>query len=437
MKGLRFIRSVPRWLLVRSLGGRLRGLATGRLSCLQYTDLPPPPLPAPDWVRLAPRLCGICGSDLSTIGCQGSPYFAPFTSTPFVMGHEMVATIAEVGPKTPAEWRPGRRVVLEPALGCAVRGIEPPCAFCAAGRYPLCANILKGTIAGGIQTGYCRSTGGGWSESLVAHPSQLHAVPDGLSDEEAVLVEPFSCALHAALKILKAATAAGERATVLVLGCGTIGLMTLAAYRTLGGRARVLASARFQVQAELARKFGADEVFSGGLDSRQLYAWVLERTGGSQHQPEIGKPVLLGGAEVVADCVGTSQTCDDALRLAAPAGAVVVVGMPGLAKGVDWTAMWHKELRIEGAYAYGYEEIPEPTTGPWDGAGRRRIKTMDLALEILDRQRREQGGPLKALVNRKYPLEQYRRALDDAFFSGRSGAFKVVFEIGAPARASS
>ena len=414
MQALQYIRSVPRWLLVRALGGTFRGLATGPFSCLRLTEVAEPALPAPDWVKVRPKLCGICGSDLSTVACKGSPYFSPFVSTPFVPGHELVGTIAETGPKVPPEWPAGRRVVIEPALGCAVRGLDPPCGPCAAGFYAHCTRILEGTIAGGIQTGYCRSTGGGWSSAVVVHHSQLHAVPDGLDDEEAVLAEPFACALHAALKCPR-----GKDATLLVLGCGTIGLLTIAGYRAAGGQARILASARFGVQAELAKQFGADEVFTGGMDSKALYRWVLDRCGGSYHQPELGKPVLLGGVPVVLDCVGSSQTIDDALRLAAPQGTVILVGMPGIPEGVDLTSLWYKELKLHGAYAYGWEER--------DG---QRVRTLGLALKILAEQHAG-GAPLKALANRKYPLTQYRKALDDAFHSGESGAFKVVFEIGA------
>lgn len=412
MQALQYIRSVPRWLLVRALGGKVRGLATSGASCLHLTETEEPKLPAADWVKIRPLLCGVCGSDLSTVACKGSPYFSPFVSTPFIPGHELVATITEMGAEAGSDFTVGQRVVIEPALGCTVRGITPHCEPCSKGFYAHCTNILKGSIAGGIQTGYCRSTGGGWSSAMVVHRSQLYAVPDVLSDEEAVIAEPFACALHAALKC-----PLHKDTTILILGCGTIGLLTIAGYRAVGGQGRVLASARFGVQADLARRYGADEVFTGGMDSAALYTWALEKCGGSIHQPEIGKPVLLGGVPVVLDCVGSSQTIDDGLRLAAPRGLVVMVGMPGIPKNVDMTSLWYKELTLHGAYAYGWEDL--------DG---RRRKTLQLSLETLAAQH-DRGAPLKALVNRKYPLTQYRQALDDAFFSGKSGAFKVVFDL--------
>ena len=125
--------------------------------------------------------------------------------------------------------------------------------------------------------------------------------------------------------------------------------------------------------------------------------------------------MLLGGADCVIDCVGSGQSIDDALRLTRPRGTMVLAGMPGIPKDVDWTSIWYKELRVQGAYAYGWEEHPE----------RGRVKTMQLALEQLG----QNGAVLKKLVNRRYPLSAYRAALSDAFNAGASGAFKTVFEI--------
>jgi threonine dehydrogenase-like Zn-dependent dehydrogenase len=414
-QAIQFFRSVPRWLFVRALSSRWSSAASGALSCITLADLPPPALPAPDWVRIQTRLSGICGSDLSAIGCKGSPYFSPFVSTPFVLGHEIVGTIIESGPAVPVHWKSGARVVIEPALCCEVRGITPPCRPCALGHFAHCENILKGSIKGGIQTGYCSSTGGGWSAAtVVVHHSQLHAVPETLTDEEAVIAEPFACAVHAALKVPR-----DGGATLLILGCGSIGLLTIYAYRSAGGKGRVLASARYSHQAEMAKTLGADEIYRG-RGGTEFYRWVLERSDPSVsppavYQPELGKAVALGGADAVIDCVGSSTSIDDAMRLARPRGLIVLAGMPGIPHGVDWTSLWYKELNLQGAYAYGYETAA-------DGA---KVRTMAMALEFLVRS----GGKLKSLVNRTFPLPEYRSALESAFHAGQSGAFKTVFEV--------
>jgi threonine dehydrogenase-like Zn-dependent dehydrogenase len=420
-KAIEFFRSVPRWLLVRALSSRWPAIASGPLSCIHMIDADPPELPAQSWVRVKTRLSGICGSDLSAIGCKGSPYFSPFVSTPFIPGHELVGDIVETGSDVPATWKIGTRVVIEPALSCEVRGITPPCRPCANGLFAHCENILKGSIAGGIQTGYCSSTGGGWSAAtLVAHHSQLHVVPPGLSDAQAVLAEPFACSIHAALK-----APLEKDATILVLGCGSIGLMAISAYRLAGGQGRVLAAARYDHQASMATKLGADDLFRG-RSSEALYKWTLDRaepsasgsngSSGGIYRPEIGKPVLLGGVDCVIDCVGSSQSIDDSMRLTRPRGTVVLAGMPGSPSNVDWTSIWYKELRLQGSYAYGWESLSYGET--------RRVRTMDLALSFL-----QQQPALQELVNKRFPLDSYQSALETAFNAGRTGALKTVFEV--------
>src|SRR5207244_4907602 len=105
------------------------------------------------------------------IGGHASLYLDPLTSYPFVPGHEVVGVLED-----------GSRVVVEPALGCLVRGIDPPCARCAEGRPGLCYNVTEGAVDGGLQAGYCADTGGGGGEVLVAHPAQVHAGPDGFGE---------------------------------------------------------------------------------------------------------------------------------------------------------------------------------------------------------------------------------------------------------------
>src|SRR5262249_40639295 len=159
-------------------------------------------------------------------------------SFPFTFGHEVVGTVTEVGTEVRAV-KIGDRVVIEPALHCGVRSIDPPCEPCIQGHYGNCTNVLRGDIAPGVQTGYCRDTGGGWSSSLVAHEVQLHRVPKQVLDEAAVLLEPFSCALHSVLQAL--ALHSSKLENILLIGSGTMGLLTLAALKAVAAPARVFA----------------------------------------------------------------------------------------------------------------------------------------------------------------------------------------------------
>jgi threonine dehydrogenase-like Zn-dependent dehydrogenase len=378
---------------------RIKDLETSRFSPLGLEDVPEPALPTREWVRVKPLLSGICGSDLGTLSSENSPYFSPITSPPFVMGHEVVGVVTEDN----SGFRAGERVVVEPGLGCAVRGMDPPCSYCATGSHALCLNVTKGTISPGIQTGFCRDTGGGWTQrTLVAHPTQLHRVPDGLSDEAAVAVEPLACAVHAALK-----NAPGPDDTTLVLGAGNIGLFTVAALRHLTDAGRIICVAKHDRQRREAIRLGADEVVHPG----EVYTKLPEMLGTEAMKPELGKPVIPGGAEKTFECVGSPATLEDALRLTKPGGGVSLVGMPGQKSSLDLTALWHKETSLTGAYAYGVERYRGEDVSSFELA-------MRLAPKIA----------LETMVGPCFRLEEYRRAIAAARGSGRAGHVKVVFD---------
>ncbi len=124
-----------------------------------------------------------------------------------------------------------------------------------------CERIAFGDLEPGLQTGFCCDTGGGWSTQMVAHPSQLHPVPDDMTDEAAVMVEPTACAIHGAL----AATRDTDATTVVVIGSGTLGLLTVAALRRFTvGRPRSSSAAKHPAQREWARELGATSVVEPG-----------------------------------------------------------------------------------------------------------------------------------------------------------------------------
>jgi threonine dehydrogenase-like Zn-dependent dehydrogenase len=399
MLALRYRKSVPRYLLMRTGAKRIKNLETSRFSPLRLEEVPEPGPPTPEWVRVRPLLSGICGSDLGTLSSENSPYFSPITCPPFVLGHEVVGVVTEDN----GDFRAGERVALEPALGCAARGIEPPCPYCAAGHHALCMNIAEGDIAPGIQTGFCRDTGGGWSEgTLVAHPSQLHKVPENVPDEAAVAIEPLACAVHAVLK-----TNPRENETALVIGAGSVGLFVVAALRQLTCAKRVVCVAKHERQRKEAFRLGADEV----VHPNETYTTLPTMFATQVYKPEIGKPVVMGGADKVYECVGSAGTTEDAVRLTRPSGEATLVGMPSARSCLDLTALWHKEVSLAGAYAYGVEE--------YEGE---RVKSFELALRVAPEIK------LETLVGPRFRLREYREAIAVARTAGQKGRVKVVFD---------
>jgi threonine dehydrogenase-like Zn-dependent dehydrogenase len=389
MIGLRFSRSVPRYAAAKVAGRKAPGLLP-HIAPLRLAHYDDPELPGDHWVKVAPSLSGICGSDLAMLSGDASFYFSPIVSMPFIPGHEVV------GKRLDTE----ERVVLEPVLACAARGVETMCESCARGEVGLCTRTAHGIVAPALQTGFCEDTGGGWGTMLVAHSSQLHVVPDDLSDDAAVLIEPLACAVHA---VLRADVQPGS--TVCVSGAGTMGLLTIAALRALTKDVRVFAIAKHGRQREEARRLGADDVVTPDAAVRSLRL----ATRASLLEPEMGSPWLAGGVDVSFECAGNAGALDTCFRTTRARGRVVLVGLPPAAR-IDLAPVWHRELEVIGAYTYGREN---------DGR-----HTFDIAFEIA------RGVDLAPLVSARYPLTRYAEALDHAMDAGRLDSVKVVFDLG-------
>lgn len=401
---LRFGASPLNHRLLALLGRRLPRLTRGWMPWLELASLASPPLPGADWVRLRPILSGICGSDLALLTGRSSPVLSPFASFPAVLGHEVVAELSELGGAA-AGWAEGERVVVDPIIGCAVRGLTP-CPPCVAGTPGLCRRQAEGTIAPGVLIGFCRDLPGGWGDEMLAHLSQLHRVPATLSDETALLVEPLSVALHATLA---ARLRPGGR--VLVLGAGSIGQLVLASIALLEADVSRTVLARHPAQRRMAERLGATQVVPDG-DPASVDAALARAAGATLHRPIVGPQVSSGGFEVVFDCVGSADSLDRSVRLAASGGAVVVVGGPGVIERLDWTLIWTREIRVLGSFVYGRETTV-------DG----EPHTFDLAMRLITA---HPDLPLAELVTHRFALADWRRAIYASLRRSR-GALKVAF----------
>ena len=160
----------------------------------------------------------------------------------------------------------------------------------------------------------------------------------------------------------------------------------------------------------MANRLGADEVFEG--KKGDLFEYVAQMTGGRLYRPLLGKQALVGGADLVYECVGSDESIDNSLRLVRSGGKVVLVGLASVPKRVDWTSIWLKELTIKGSFCYGIENIQG-----------RRTRAFQQALEWMA----EGKLDLEPLVTHRFRLEDYKKALATTIHKGRYGVIKSVF----------
>lgn len=404
MKAVTFDVSLPKYVASTAMGKLNRRFQHGPMSCVGYREVPEPALPGDDWVKVRTIYGGICGSDLGLVYLHDTPTLSPFASDRFVIGHENTGVIVEKGSAVKG-FEVGDRIAADIVLPCATRGLEP-CQKCADGNPNLCYNFAEGKLEKGTLMGACGSTGGSWGEYYVAHETQLHRIPDGLADKDAMLVDPLCSALHPVLRHMP-----GEDEKVLVLGAGIIGLMVVASLRAMGCKAQITVAARYGFQAEAAEGYGTDHVVRG-RDNAEILESFARITGAKVVKPMLGDPYMMGGFTTVFNCVGSEASVKDSLRYVASSGKVVLVGLAGVTK-LDWTLVWFKEVTIAGIYCYALDPVAGATRS-----------TVDLGLELLASNRVATEG----LVTHVFDLADYRKALVTATEKSRYGSVKVLLK---------
>lgn len=400
MKALLFNVTVPNFLVLQVMGRLNRKFFyDGPFSTVRLADVPEPALPGRDWVKIRIRLCGFCGSDVNLIQVKDSPMASPFTSFPCIFGHEVCGEVAEAGADA-ADFAKGDRVTINPALSCVTRGIVPVCPTCAAGRPGNCEKVAEGGFSPGMFTGICRDVGGGFAEFMVVHKSQLHRVPDGVSDETAVLTEPLAVGLQAVLDNRPA-----ESDRVLVIGGGVIGAMIVKGIRGLGIGCSITVAEPNAFNAEYVRRSGADHIVSGNIIE------AAERiTGAKAYKPMLGERIVQGGFEKVFDTVGHSPTLQTALIVTATGGTVSLVGI-GNKVTIDPTPLWLKLQTVKGCYAYGYNDMGN---GP--------VHTFDIALDLMDRK----AVHVEDMLTHTFAIGRYKELIEVNMSKARSRAIKTA-----------
>jgi threonine dehydrogenase-like Zn-dependent dehydrogenase len=377
---------------------------------MRLMDVDDPGFLRPDWVVTRPRLTGICGSDSKQVfmdwGDVGSPDnpMKGFFSLPQVLGHEVVADVVALGPDAEG-LEIGDRVVLNPWLSCGPRGVDPVCDACARGDYSLCASFGVGPIAPGIHTGTSSDASGGYAELMPAHDSMLHRVPDDVADELAVFADPFAVMLHAVTR--HPPPAAGR---VMVYGAGALGTCATAMLRALYPDVEVLVVARFDAQADLARRLGATVI------PHEPALAVIEQAAewsGGVLQASDGIPMAYPGAiDVVYDTVGKRETFEVGTRVLRARGTLVKAGVHGPTFWED-TPLYFKEISMVGSNAFGVEEV--------DGVRRHGIAHY-LELASLGR------VDLTGMLTHTFRLDDWRDAFTALATQDASGAIKVAFD---------
>lgn len=398
MQTIHFDLDVPRILATRALRHIWPLAYLSPVSPTRFAVRPDPPLLGPHHVRVCNRVSLICGSDMSLVRADGDPRIAPaaLPSTRRVyLGHELCGQVVEAGEAVKG-LRVGDRVALRYNVNsCQTSGIEPLCARCASGQYRLCENQAASDNPACI--------GGGWGDQLVAHEHQLYRPPDALSDDEVALTELAACAVHAVLLSLPQP---GDQ--VLVYGCGAMGLMAVQALRSLAPEVNVSALARYPFQAEAAGALGAQQVCSG----KDGYELTSETTGAHLYRGLLGSAMLLGGFDVIYDCVGNARTITNTLRWSRAGGRVVLVGIRLAKLNADLTPLWYQEVQLVGSALHGREV--------WEGV---EIGTFELAARLFLQKKLAGDG----FITHRFPLSQWREAIRTASDKAHYQAIKVAF----------
>jgi 2-desacetyl-2-hydroxyethyl bacteriochlorophyllide A dehydrogenase len=309
----------------------MRAVAITDDRSLRLVEVPEPGL-KPDEVRIAVSFCGICGSDLHMREMPAVP-------AGVVLGHEFTGVITETG-RAVTGGRAGNHVAANPFDPCG------QCETCADGFPELCpTNTTRGI---GLGPYY-----GAYAETVAAPQAGLFRLPDGVSDEHGAIAEPLAVGLHA----VNLAQAKPSEPCV-VLGGGPIGIMTALGLRSKDF-AKVIVVEPTEVRRETLRRIG----------------FAVSDVEG---QADNVRDALGGPPRVVFDCTGHPAGIGTAVSMVAPAGRVVVVGVPTQPSAVHAAEIAVKEVQIRGSLAYTSSDWEQALDSLADG----KIPAADLITTI-------------------------------------------------------
>ncbi|AOY76087.1 zinc-binding alcohol dehydrogenase family protein [Clostridium formicaceticum] len=281
---------------------------------LEICDVPVPKITNENEVLIRVKAAGICGSDIHIY--HGT---SPVATYPRVIGHEVVGEVVEVGTKV-TKVCVEDHVIMDPVVGCG------ECYPCSIGRPNVCSYLKVRGV----------HVDGGYQEYIVLPESGVHKISKELSWEEAILIEPFTIAAQIASR--------GEitkRDTVFIMGAGPAGLCAAQVIKRIG--AKCIISDLVDARLELAQKMGVDMTINPS--KQDVDKVIMDETNG------LGVPVII-------DAVCIPQTFEQAVKLAASAGRVILLGFTDTPSQIAQLEITKKELDVKGSRLHS-NKFPE------------------------------------------------------------------------------
>lgn len=276
----------------------------------------PVPVPGAGQVQIQVRACGICGTDIHIFeGDEGAAKSPAGT----ILGHEFSGEITAVGPGV-TEFKVGDRVCVDPNELCG------KCDYCRGGIGHYCTSM----------NGYGTTVHGGFAEFCVVPTSQVYAIPDGMTFEQAAMAEPVACCIHG---IDMCEIHPGD--TVAVFGAGMIGLIMLQLAK-ISGAATLISIEPIAEKREIARKLGADLTIDPFTED---VSEVLKQHG-------------ISRVNTVIECVGRTGTIQQAIEIAGPKAVVMMFGLtkPGDQITVKPFDLFKREVVLKASYINPYTQ---------------------------------------------------------------------------------
>lgn len=398
MKTIYFEGKISKIATIKVLSAFTKKAYHSSLSPIKYKKFPDPKLPDENWVRVKNIETGICGSDMTFYTCAQGPStaFLPIPCSKVTyLGHETVGEVIEIGDKV-ENFKIGDRVCMNKYMACcALKGIKPEdqCDMCKSGNYADCAYY-------GEPSKVDLHVGAGMGDFYLAPEEQLLAV-DGLTDDQALLIEPFAVSLHAVLKRVPK-----EHEKVLVIGAGMIGLNVIQFAKKLQPNCKIYVMERNPKKHDFAKKLGADEFLSG--DS---YEAVAKATNSKLYGKGKNR-MILGGFDVIYDCVGKGNLFNDTLRWLRAQGTLVKIGYQMTKTKFDETPIWWQGLNIVGADSHGMEDF-----------NGKKISTFEIVKDMMQKNEITTDG----FITHRFKLDDYKKAFK-LLIEKPDDAIKVVLD---------